>query len=330
RALLQRLAHLPDRVIHGRHHRGVGTTVGVGEVLVRVERRLRSLIGRVGRGKGEVEKEGGLRIVALDQLDRLRAEQGGHVAHVLDRLIVAEPIPDPMGGVGKVVDLAQQGTVLGIEAALPRPVLALSMPEVPLAHDGRGVPRLLQRLRQQPLVRGQAIRACRGNDAGLQTIAMGIAARHERSPRRGAHRVVYPNPADNSIGPKTRYNAPISLRFGGGKAMVSHLFYYQLAFCVLVWLFVMLHVTGSKPGLPTPPAPAKPKRQRSTAPKAFAGLTHKPPCALCEHATAATAPPPPLRPAPMSPTNRRPRTVDTSRHFCPHTACYYRGWLELG
>jgi len=32
----------------------------------------------------------------------------------------------------------------------------------------------------------------------------------------------------------------------------------------------------------------------------------------------------------MSPTNRRPRTVDTSRHFCPHTACDYRGWLGLG
>ena len=31
----------------------------------------------------------------------------------------------------------------------------------------------------------------------------------------------------------------------------------------------------------------------------------------------------------MPPTNRRPRTVDTSRHVCPHTACDYRGWLGL-
>jgi hypothetical protein len=31
----------------------------------------------------------------------------------------------------------------------------------------------------------------------------------------------------------------------------------------------------------------------------------------------------------MPPTNRRPRTVDTSRPFCPHTACDYRGWLGL-
>ena len=39
--------------------------------------------------------------------------------------------------------------------------------------------------------------------------------------------------------------------------MVSHLFFYQLALCVLVWFFVMLHITWSKPGLPTPPVPAQ-------------------------------------------------------------------------
>jgi len=32
----------------------------------------------------------------------------------------------------------------------------------------------------------------------------------------------------------------------------------------------------------------------------------------------------------MAPTHRRPRVVDTSRHFCPHTDCDYRGWLGLG
>ena len=64
--------------------------------------------------------------------------------------------------------------------------------------------------------------------------------------------------------------------------MVSYLFYYQLALFVLMWLFVMLHVTWSKPGLPTPPVPAQPKRPRSKAPKAFEGLTKKPHCALCE------------------------------------------------
>jgi IS1 family transposase len=32
----------------------------------------------------------------------------------------------------------------------------------------------------------------------------------------------------------------------------------------------------------------------------------------------------------MPPTNRRPRTVDTSQHFCPHAGCRYRGWLGRG
>jgi len=37
-----------------------------------------------------------------------------------------------------------------------------------------------------------------------------------------------------------------------------------------------------------------------------------------------------MRPAPMPPTHRRPRAVDTSRHFCPHAPCDYRGWVGLG
>src|SRR6266702_475504 len=112
--------------------------------------------------------------------------------------------------------------------------------------------------------------------------------------------------------------------------MVSHLFYYQLALLAILWLFVMLHVTWSEPGLTTPAVPAQPKRKRSTEPNPFAGLTHKPPCALCDQETGETAPAPPRRPDPMPPTHRRPRTVDTSTHFCPHTDCDYRGWLGLG
>src|SRR5215475_796740 len=112
--------------------------------------------------------------------------------------------------------------------------------------------------------------------------------------------------------------------------MVSHLFYYQLALLAILWLFVMLHVAGSEPGLTVPAVPAKPKRKRSTEPQPFAGLTHKPPCALCGQETGETAPAPPRRPDPLPPTHRRPRTVDTSMHFCPHAGCDYRGWLGLG
>src|SRR5215831_6576264 len=111
--------------------------------------------------------------------------------------------------------------------------------------------------------------------------------------------------------------------------MVSHLFYYQLAVLVLAWLFVLLHVTVATPGLPAPPISAQPKRKRSPAPKPFAGLTHRAPCALCERETVHPNPSTPVPPAPMPPTHRRPRTVDTSRHFCPHTDCDYRGWRGL-
>ena len=83
--------------------------------------------------------------------------------------------------------------------------------------------------------------------------------------------------------------------------MVSHLFYYQLALLAIIWLFVMLHVTWSEPGLTTPAVPAKPKRKRSTEPNPFVGLTHKPHCALCEQETGETAPAPPRRPDPMPP-----------------------------
>jgi hypothetical protein len=99
--------------------------------------------------------------------------------------------------------------------------------------------------------------------------------------------------------------------------MVSPLFYYQLALLAIIWLFVMLHLTWTRQSATTttvPATPITPRRKRSTAPKAFAGLTHKPHCALCERDTVQPKAPPPTRPGPLPPTNRRPREVDTSMH----------------
>src|SRR5262245_36182421 len=106
--------------------------------------------------------------------------------------------------------------------------------------------------------------------------------------------------------------------------MVSPLFYYQLALLAILWLFIMLHLTWPRRNATLTPAsatPITPKRKRSTESKPFAGLTHKPPCALCEQVAGARVPASPLRPAPMPSTHRRPRTVDTSMHFCPHPEC---------
>jgi IS1 family transposase len=76
--------------------------------------------------------------------------------------------------------------------------------------------------------------------------------------------------------------------------------------------------------------PATPQRRRSQEPQPFAGLTTKPHCAACEQRTALLKPPPPAPPEPMPVPNRRRRQVDTSKHFCPHAPCAYRGWVGLG
>jgi hypothetical protein len=117
--------------------------------------------------------------------------------------------------------------------------------------------------------------------------------------------------------------------------MVSHLFYDQLALLAIIWLFIMLHLTGSTSAappatVPAVPEPLKPKRQCSNEPKPFDGLTQKPHCALCERDTTRPQSPPPMPPDPMPATNRRPREIDSSLHFCPHSGCDYKGWLGLG
>jgi IS1 family transposase len=115
--------------------------------------------------------------------------------------------------------------------------------------------------------------------------------------------------------------------------MIPHLLFYQLAVLGLLWLFVMLHAAWPSRGATAQGTSATSIirwRQRSKEPKPFAGLTHKPFCALCEHEPAHPQLRPPVRPDPMPPANRRPREIDTSRHFCPHDGCDYRGWLGLG
>jgi IS1 family transposase len=114
--------------------------------------------------------------------------------------------------------------------------------------------------------------------------------------------------------------------------MVSHLFFYQLTLIALVWLCVMLQWVwpSDSAACPTPLAPPPPRPKRHRAPKLFAGLTTKPPCDACEHATdphpqAPSAPPPRI-----ALTRGRRRHVDTSMHFCPNPDCTYRGWVGWG
>ena len=115
--------------------------------------------------------------------------------------------------------------------------------------------------------------------------------------------------------------------------MVPTLFFYQLGLVALIYVFLLLcglwPTAAAAPRQPI--APSKPpRRKRSKAPKPFPGLTQRPHCARCAQDAAHPPAPPPTPPEPMPPSHRRPRTVDTSRHFCPQRGCRYRGWLGLG
>jgi IS1 family transposase len=115
--------------------------------------------------------------------------------------------------------------------------------------------------------------------------------------------------------------------------MIPYQVYYQLVVLGLLWLFVMLHYAWPSrcaTAQGTPAKPITPQRQRSKEPKPFAGLTHKPHCAACVQDATHPKAPSPVPPKPMPATNRRPRQVDTSTHFCPHPGCDYRGWVGLG
>src|SRR5262249_57935054 len=101
--------------------------------------------------------------------------------------------------------------------------------------------------------------------------------------------------------PQNRVKCPISTHVGGGNAMVSHHVVYQLVLFALFWLFVILHLTRPKhpvtaPDTPADPESLTPKRHRSSEPKPFEGLTHKPHCALCEQETSHPQTPPPVAP----------------------------------
>ena len=116
--------------------------------------------------------------------------------------------------------------------------------------------------------------------------------------------------------------------------MIPHHFFYLMVVLGFLWIFFMLHIAWPSPCPATPqrpPEPILPRRTRSSEPKSFGGLTHKPQCVACEQALSAPAVPAPAAPPPRitSPRGRK-RQVDTSTHFCPNPDCAYRGWVGWG
>ena len=114
--------------------------------------------------------------------------------------------------------------------------------------------------------------------------------------------------------------------------MLSPLFFYQLTLIALVWLCGMLQWAwpSDSAACPTPLVSPPPRPKRHRAPKLFAGLTTKPPCDACAHATAPHPRAPSVPPPRIVLTRGRRRHVDTSMHFCPNPDCAYRGWVGWG
>jgi IS1 family transposase len=115
--------------------------------------------------------------------------------------------------------------------------------------------------------------------------------------------------------------------------MVPDLFFYQLMLIALVWLCLMLQwAWPSAPAAvcPTAPEPTPPRPKRPREPLPFAGLTTKPHCDACEHASAPHPQAPSAPPPRIVLTRGRRRQVDTSTHFCPNPDCAYRGWVGWG
>jgi len=96
--------------------------------------------------------------------------------------------------------------------------------------------------------------------------------------------------------------------------MMPYHFFYQLVLFVLVAVCHAVLWPGPVEAFLTRRGqfkPSTPRRTRSNEPKPFAGLTHKPPCAACEHEATHPQPPPPVPPDPMPPTKPPPTSVDT-------------------
>jgi hypothetical protein len=102
--------------------------------------------------------------------------------------------------------------------------------------------------------------------------------------------------------------------------MASNLLLYQLLLAALVFICLLIHLWCSDdPCHPsyTSLTPDKPRGKRSTDPKPFPGLIHKPLGEVCEQRADGRPKAPGSPPPVITFTRGRRRTVDTSQHFCP-------------
>src|SRR5262249_5743678 len=122
-------------------------------------------------------------VLLPDQPHGFVAKQRRRVTFITANLIIAMPVEAPVALVSEVIKRAVIMSILVQKSALRRQIGSLKMPQVPLAANGREVTRLLQRLRQRPLLQRQSILGPRPHDANLQAVPHRVAPRHQSCPR---------------------------------------------------------------------------------------------------------------------------------------------------
>ena len=144
---------------------------------------------RVDGVERDVEEQRAGRVVLGDEPRGLAGDQVRAVALVAAGAIVAVPVEAAVADVGEVVERAVVVAVLVVEPAPGRQVVRLEVAEVPLAADGRLVARLLERLRQRPLLERQAVLRPGADHADLEPVPHRVAPGHQGGAGRRADRL---------------------------------------------------------------------------------------------------------------------------------------------
>src|SRR3954464_15104708 len=87
--LVQLVQHFADRIVHCRHHAGVGLATLVFYVLKLLKPVVRCIHRRMNRVEGQIEKEWFVRLL-IDEPHSLAAESIGEIFFFLNRLVVAQ------------------------------------------------------------------------------------------------------------------------------------------------------------------------------------------------------------------------------------------------